>query len=1278
MIVDSTGITKAFAASFVYSNQNALNPGSVILNFSIDGASPQGIIATIDNFDVTETPAPIGVNLSGIADSDRQFMFANAMKTSRGYGPASNYNYGYEDDPTVVDPVTHWPIRDVAVRVITLDPGIPNQDVATFTTQPGHPYKFRCKGYVDVQLNTADCTGTVENVVYAQHLGDETTADIYITDMAFNYGLTLKLLDVNHNFGGGQIQQGISDIELWRPDETIGSTFSQAFLRSLEPFSVIRAMDYLDTNKNDSVMYWADRTPKSAPHQTAAEGYPGGAPEFLIELANQTNKDLWYTLPVGSIQQGTAGATDYVAGLANLIQNGDATTNTSKLNSGLHVYVEYGNEEWNFDEQLLYGTPAANYVYRQVNAGQPIINSYHLVQPNEVNNPAYYAWRLTAHRTKEILDLFGGKSDRIRPVLASQLFNNPVIDAQLSYFTNELGTPSSYLYGIAGAPYMSLAGHENDDDLSIGAVLDYLHFSLLDTSFIQLLQRVDHYHQQAQSHNLKCLMYEAGFDYLNFFGTAQSAEAKIKSNYDPGMRALISEYLDDVYAHGTDMLVYYRLADRWGLSGPSAFPGYGLTENIANLNTPKLQAVRDFLSPYSAYYRAPSIITDGTVLQAEYFDKGPNGLAYSVSVNNNQGVFRTETSVGVEALASNDPYGGAYDVGYIENLEWLKFTVQVQADGDYSFTFRTAASAATNSDGGTLRLQDEDGTNLSGDVTVPGTGAYDAWTDTDPTAAHFLSAGTHVLKLMFSPAHGGFNVNWIAFQRVITGGVNETFDPVLGNVTITQDKVRNSPVVVQVSDDNSSTQYTFLNGQHTFRYSTAFLNSLTVGATSSENIETSGDIPVPLYFQGSHLALSNSGTIVLPGDLNADLIDNSGSLTVHNLTLGAAGTLTNQVGATFSGDILNLQANSFVDNFGEFSFGGATFGYDPNSPSPGTQMWNEPNTGLMYWLGGDVTLNGTSLWYNGGQLNLTGGAKTITLVNEIYADTIANDGSVVWDSGDITIALQNTSIGHIFNSGSWEIAGGANRLTLYLPNYSGVDIGYTDGTPGSFLWSSGDVVIQGTSAALDKVAIWDGTWTFAGGPYTFTFVSCNMLVYNNYQQIRSFVNWTSGNIEFIHGSLLTQGSPNITLKIPAQHILYTSDFTFSSHITLDVGAGIWIVLVPDQILSPESIAAMIRSGSVMSSELYGVGGVGILDNSDLGLTQVNGFDVLPHSIIVTRELLGDANVNGVVDGDDFNIWFSHMLSGSYSWLRADFNHDGIIDGADYDIWFTHLFVQWPS
>jgi hypothetical protein len=54
-------------------------------------------------------------------------------------------------------------------------------------------------------------------------------------------------------------------------------------------------------------------------------------------------------------------------------------------------------------------------------------------------------------------------------------------------------------------------------------------------------------------------------------------------------------------------------------------------------------------------------------------------------------------------------------------------------------------------------------------------------------------------------------------------------------------------------------------------------------------------------------------------------------------------------------------------------------------------------------------------------------------------------------------------------------------------------------------------------------------------------------------------------------------------------------------------------------------------------------------------------------------LVGDANLDGVVDGVDFIEWNSHKFTSTAAWCDGDFNADGVVDGLDFILWNDNKF-----
>jgi hypothetical protein len=146
----------------------------------------------------------------------------------------------------------------------------------------------------------------------------------------------------------------------------------------------------------------------------------------------------------------------------------------------------------------------------------------------------------------------------------------------------------------------------------------------------------------------------------------------------------------------------------------------------------------------------------GTI-QAEHFDEGGAEVAYhDGSPGNSGGAFRA-TDVDVEITTDA---GGGFNVGWVDPGEWLAYTVYVPTDGSYAIDVRVASTAA----GGSFHL-DVGGSDRTGQIRVPDTGGWQAWT-TLPVGNVWLNAGVQVFRLVIDRAAASGAVGKFKLIRV--------------------------------------------------------------------------------------------------------------------------------------------------------------------------------------------------------------------------------------------------------------------------------------------------------------------------------------------------------------------------------------------------------------------------------------------------------------------------------------------------------------------------------
>jgi hypothetical protein len=119
---------------------------------------------------------------------------------------------------------------------------------------------------------------------------------------------------------------------------------------------------------------------------------------------------------------------------------------------------------------------------------------------------------------------------------------------------------------------------------------------------------------------------------------------------------------------------------------------------------------------------------------------------------------------------------------------------------------------------------------------------------------------------------------------------------------------------------------------------------------------------------------------------------------------------------------------------------------------------------------------------------------------------------------------------------------------------------------------------------------------------------------------------------------------------------------------------------------PGIITSAGRAANVVARfDYYNLGAINNADLDTMGIgrsfTAFAGQAVTPNSVLVKYTYGGDANLDGVVNGDDYTYWLNGFLNltdpAIQGWLRGDFNYDGRADGDDYTQWLNTFLLGGP-
>jgi gliding motility-associated-like protein len=374
----------------------------------------------------------------------------------------------------------------------------------------------------------------------------------------------------------------VEDVKFMRPGFEIDEprVIHPQFSDLLKAYSTLRFMAFTNTNSQyasseydcnaPSILNWSDRTNPNAP-QSFTKG-KGGAWEYVVQIANELNKDIFINIPVNA-------SDDYVRGLSRLLLN--------NLKPGLNVNFEMGNELWNSAG----GFCGFRDVYRKCGDDWA----------------CHQRW--PANRMKEVIDIIAADwgwheiNNRIRGVLCGQIAyaadgHGWNIKEGLNHLENTYGqgTVKKYLYAVGAAPYFGPANH---DFSSVESIISQSAININDEIFGEFS---DEYHRdsdqymgnklegwfgEAGQYGLKMYAYEGGPD-MDY--TTGSGGVKNIAMQDPRMRELCLTYWRKWYArYGSDALFCFFLAN-FNESGL-----YTLSENISITST-RQDAMNEIMS----------------------------------------------------------------------------------------------------------------------------------------------------------------------------------------------------------------------------------------------------------------------------------------------------------------------------------------------------------------------------------------------------------------------------------------------------------------------------------------------------------------------------------------------------------------------------------------------------------------------------------------------------------------------------------------------------------
>jgi len=500
----------------------------------------------------------LGINLSGFGYTSRQLMFTNVMHGSMPWVTQNSYTVAGGLNPFNTGVISEIPCDENGYPL-----ELPYE--VTGTQAPQIVFTFMLFTLVTeypAGLYTMyyDGSGTF------QFTGDVTVVSqgpgmIELQVGPHVYGIGMKILT-------SEADNHVRNIRMIMPGYATNYTdeiFYSSFTDRLQVFDVLRFNDVARTQYN-ALTTWEQRSQSS--YYTQCTQY-GVALEYLIELANLTHKEPWFSVPYGANDE-------YVQNMAELIRD--------NLDSELKVYLECfadgfslrHAEVFNIFEQVLGGDERLIEIVKS----RSVLNAQS--DMDRVDNLAYNPYGITIEAIA--VDAYFGES----------ICNEIIAD-------NEV------------------------DTITVDEILDRAEATI----FGEFLQEIKAYNALAEQYNVRLFAYEGG-QHLVVNGNDDLFAKCTEANRHPRMKDLYTYMFDVWFNNGGDLLNLYSYVQNpwagrnWGIleyqdqpieEAPKyqAIQEYGVTDISVRVQT----SIGHVLSGYRVYAFAGSGSYTGVYAQTD-------------------------------------------------------------------------------------------------------------------------------------------------------------------------------------------------------------------------------------------------------------------------------------------------------------------------------------------------------------------------------------------------------------------------------------------------------------------------------------------------------------------------------------------------------------------------------------------------------------------------------------------------------------------------------------
>ncbi len=569
----------------------------------------------------------------------------------------------------------------------------------------------------------------------------------------------------------------------------------------------------------------------------------------------------------------------------------------------------------------------------------------------------------------------------------------------------------------------------------------------------------------------------------------------------------------------------------------------------------------------------------------------------------------------------------------------------------------TLENGVTISTGTVYNILNDGQTNVSGNLTNNGTITVNLTAGANSTILDFLGTGVNLLTGTGSVVLPGTNGQ---SEVVTANGSSLTVDTqqtIKGAGTIAATMTNNGTINADISGTTMLLDSDPITNNNLIEATGGgILNFSGITITNTGTIKATGN-----NGSGTNSSVTLSSATISGGTLTSDPADS------FNIPAGATTTLENGVTIS-SGTHLNVINDAQIDISNTLTNNG-TITVNSNAGANATDL--DFSAGSILAGTGTVVMNNVgSTTQIIGSLTQNAGSS-ITGIGQISA-TLANNGTVNANIGGGTLTLQSNPMS---NGGTMEATGGGNLSigAITITNTGGAIKAIGSGGGGNSSITLTAATITGGTVSTDVSGNIQGF-----GTITSTITNNGTINANVNGQILNLDGNVSGTgtLDVANGAEIVigtnaGGSSQNAVSISGSGILNLTN----NHLIINYGSG-------------TDPAATIRSLLITGRNSGAWNGPGIdsstaalsANNANYGLGYADGADhvvtgLSSGQLEIKYTLLGDANLDSLVTGDDFTILVANLGKAVTRWDQGDFNYDGLVTGDDFTLLVANLGKQ---